>query len=474
MNQRSAFKSVSRRRWAASLLLASAPLTAALAQEAPDASVAEEQAEAAPRQPRLRFSVEAKAQFRDSDENAYPSPPRTQPTALQGSASGLGSLVAPVHTSASLATVNEGSHLELSTVTLYADAEWGGALVMHAKIDVVDLYDRNPTSSDHNVDVDEAWIRFGREAGPAELPERPGAYLKVGKFPKFERQNDRHLESYGLVSTAFNRFEDSGLEVGADLGRYLYLKASLTQGNPVFIRDPNALAGDNGTTTANSRLGSGIPLLYDAEVEDLDLDGDLEVGAGLGMRWENASRSSAFDLLVWGYRRKLANTVALNGTIYPGDLDFLNGPITSTPLPLTDDDKQELGGNLRLHFGGFSFFGQYVDQELGGLKRRGFEGEVAWTFELPVVWGVGGSQLFSYLAPAVRYSKLEPEFAGGSVLFPYPSVRAEWEKIDFGLRLGILDDIDLTIEYADHQFTIVSDGSEGENNELLATLRFKI
>ena len=33
-------------------------------------------------------------------------------------------------------------------------------------------------------------------------------------MPKFERQNDRHLESYGLVSTAFNRFEDFGVEAG--------------------------------------------------------------------------------------------------------------------------------------------------------------------------------------------------------------------------------------------------------------------
>ena len=32
-----------------------------------------------------------------------------------------------------------------------------------------------------------------------------------------------------------------------DLGRHVYVKVSATQGNPVFIRDPNALAGDNGT-----------------------------------------------------------------------------------------------------------------------------------------------------------------------------------------------------------------------------------
>ena len=44
-----------------------------------------------------------------------------------------------------------------------ADATWGELLAAHAKIDAIDLYDRNPTSGDKELDVDEAWIRFGRE-----------------------------------------------------------------------------------------------------------------------------------------------------------------------------------------------------------------------------------------------------------------------------------------------------------------------
>jgi hypothetical protein len=118
-------------------------------------------------------------------------------------------------------------------------------------------------------------------------------YAKIGKFGHFERQNDRHTESYGLVSTAFNRFEDQGLEVGVDLGSHFYVKGSLTQGNPLFFRDPNALAGDNGTPERDPDLHpaavpdllSGFPIFYDAEVEDVDFDGDLEVGYGLGVRF---------------------------------------------------------------------------------------------------------------------------------------------------------------------------------------------
>ena len=43
-----------------------------------------------------------------------------------------------------------------------ARAEGEAMDLAHAKIDFIDLYDRNPTSTDRNVDVDEAWIRFGR------------------------------------------------------------------------------------------------------------------------------------------------------------------------------------------------------------------------------------------------------------------------------------------------------------------------
>ncbi|HSN88070.1 MAG TPA: hypothetical protein VL025_15030, partial [Thermoanaerobaculia bacterium] len=69
-------------------------------------------------------------------------------------------------------TVNAGSHFEVSAVTLLLDANWGDGLAAHGKIDFIDLYDRNPTSSDKKVDVDEAWIRFGIDPEPATLAPR--------------------------------------------------------------------------------------------------------------------------------------------------------------------------------------------------------------------------------------------------------------------------------------------------------------
>lgn len=432
------------------------------AQEPQDEEVQEE----ASLRPRLDFGLEAKANFRNSEGNRFPVRFPFRPEQLP-----------PGQTQGFEETVNEGSHFEASTVTLFVDAVWGDGLAAHGKIDFIDLYDRNPTSTDTKVDVDEAWIRFGVETDPATLAPRSGVYLKVGKFPKFERQDDRHLESYGLVSTAFNRFEDAGAELGLSLGPHVYGKFTATQGNPVFLRDPNALAGDNGTdvrlrANPDPELKSGIVMLYDAEIEDLDTDGDLELGAGLGVRFADASGRNALDVLAWGYRRKLADTVELEGTFYGGDLDLLDGSGGLTPLPVTGDEKEEFGGNVWLYLGGFCFFGQYVDQDLGGLGRTGLEGELTWRFDLPLVWAVDDRQLFTFIAPSVRYSKLDNDFRSHP-LSPAPSLAWDWEKLDYGVRLGLFTGIDLTVEYADNTF-ILGSGAERNNNELLSTLRWRI
>ncbi len=415
----------------------------------------------------LSWGVELKGHYRSSDAQRLPNPANFPPEFLP-----------PGQTQAFLETVDQGKAFELSTTTLLVDAALGESIAARLKIDFIDLYDRNPTSSDSAVDVDEAWIRFGRD--PDFASPGLGAFLKVGKFGSFERQNDRHLESYGLVSTAFNRFEDQGVEMGVGLGSHLYLRLSATEGNPLFMRDPNALAGDNGTPELNPNvnpnpnpvLKSGFPILYDTEVESFDVDGNFERGAGLGVRFGDRDAGPFVDLLGWARERRLAATVRLNGTFYGGDLDLLNGPSDAVGLPISGDRKREVGGNLWIYWGGASFFGQYVDQEVAGMKRLGYEAELAWRFDLPLLAATGARQLFPFIQPAVRYSFLDPKFEGGSPQYPAPSLRWDWEKRDYGLRLAIVDGSDLTLEYADQTMTLLN-GRKVPLDELLVTLRVR-
>ena len=417
-----------------------------------------------------KLGVEAKLHYRHSDDNSILNP----------------NFPINVGRPVFLSTVDPGSHIELSTVTLVGDASWGEHLAGNVRIDVGNLYDRNPTSTGKKVIVHDAWLRLGREARPAVMPEGSGGYFKLGKFAHFERQDDRHLESWGLLSTAFNRFSDVGFEGGVELGRFVYAKASITTGNPLFIRDPNALAGDNGTDALLRpppndvpKLGSGFVIPYDTEVQDIGNGSNPQTSVGLGFHFSDESGQNGVDVLAWGRERKLADTVELEGTFYGGDLDLLNGPFSTSrlggpfSLPLTDDKKKEAGANVWVYWGGLSVFGQYVDQKVAGMKRKGIEGEVAWRFDLPVVWGLAGRQLFPHIQPALRYSKLEPEFRGGSPKFPAPSVRWDWEKIDAGLRVTIIEGLDVTAEYSKNEFVLLN-GTHRENNESLVTFRWKM
>src|SRR4028118_548208 len=120
--------------------------------------------------PRLSFGVEAKANFRESEENRFAVPFDFPPAQL------------PVgETRGFEETVNAGSHFEVSAVTLLLDAERGDGLAAHGKIDFIDLYDRNPTSTARKGDVDEAWIRFGIEPEPAPLAPRGGVHVEAGQ-----------------------------------------------------------------------------------------------------------------------------------------------------------------------------------------------------------------------------------------------------------------------------------------------------
>jgi hypothetical protein len=373
-----------------------------------------------------------------------------------------------------LKTPDPHGSLEVQDVMLAAEADLTPDVSARASIHFLDLYNRNPTSSDDRVFVREAWIRFGRKFDVLRTIPKTTLYLQLGKAPRFSKQLDRKLESYGLWGTAVGRFEEVGAELGGTLGKWIYFRGSVVTPNPLFFRDPNALAGDNGTPerTEGSTIPvvyqSGFPILYDAKAQDVNFKGNFQYGGGIGFRVLGGEEGrDGVDVLGWVFTRSLADRVPIRGTFYSGDLRLLKG--NGVSLPIAGREKTEWGANLDARFHGVSLFAQYVYQKIAGLPRKGVEAELAWRIPLNGVFVSGDTPVLNWIAPTVRYS----EIANGTPNTPgfvAPSVTWTWYKYDFGFRLGILRGVDLTAEYARHD-AILKNGRVIHPDELLTTLR---
>jgi hypothetical protein len=367
-------------------------------------------------------------------------------------------------------TVDPGAAFELTTVNVRGEGEVTSGVQAKVEVHVLDLYNRNPTSSDDRILVREAWLRFGQ--GPeASRPGAGKAYLLVGLAPRFTKQLVRRLDSYGMWGTAVGRFEQPQLQAGARFGRHAYARASIGNGNPVFMRDTNALAGDNGTPdrspgSPDRIYETGLPILYDAKPADINLDGKLEWGAGVGARFER-EEGEALDVLLWRFQRPLAEAAKIRGTRLLGDLDLLRGE--GFPLPISGRRKSEWGVNLVAAKAGFRLFGQYVDQEIAGLERRGFEAELGWIHRLPGLLLIKESPLLPWIQPAVRVSYIDNLFDVPRS-FPSLSVGWDWTKYDLGLRVGIVRGVDVTVEYSRHN-AFIPQRPTIHPDEWLATLR---
>ncbi|MGZ8869202.1 MAG: hypothetical protein ACXW2P_12740, partial [Thermoanaerobaculia bacterium] len=327
----------------------------------------------------LRHRLEIRANYRDSNAErfqlAFPFPPILLPA---GQARGF------------METVDPGQHVELQLATLQLDASYGRWFRARAKVHAVDKYRRNPTSNDRTSDIDELYFVVGDMPEFLERPDRTSFFVLAGKSPRMERQPVRLLESYGLAATSFNRFEDVQAIAGGSIGRNFYWRVQGANGNPLYFRDANALAGDNGIPellepNPDPDLKSGFPILYNAETEDLFFNTDhMQFGQAIGYRWANDDQTTGFDLILFHYRRDLADKVELTGTFYGGDLDLLNGPFEQGfGTPLQGRKKQEYGGRFYGEFRGVTAIAQFTKQHLAGLQRQAFEVESGYRFAIP-------------------------------------------------------------------------------------------
>jgi hypothetical protein len=370
-------------------------------------------------------------------------------------------------------TVDAGAHAELSVAQIKLDLGYGNWFLAHTQLHAQDKYRRNPTSADRKVDADELWIQIGPRPEFLARPERTSFFVQLGKFVKMERQPIRVLESYGLVATSFNRFEDVGVMTGGSIGRNLYWRLTGTSGNPLYFRDPNALAGDNGIKellqpNPDPRLKSGFPILYDTRVEDLALDTtQMSFGQGLGYRWQNDAQTFGFDAIAFHYRRNLRDgeNAPLTGTFYGVDLDLLEGPL-DRGLPIRGNKKEETGARVYTEWKGLTSTIQFTSQTVAGMHRSGAEGEFGYKFD----WR-GGEGFLQSIQPAVRWSELHYGFKGNGALYPAPSIWWNWTKIDAGIRIGFAKHVDLTIERARNN---IGAPKKIHPDETLATVRIRI
>jgi len=348
-------------------------------------------------------------------------------------------------------TPDPGSSFELQHLAITGEGFVTSGVFAKFEVRFFDLYNRNPTSSDAMVFVRQAFVRFGGKPELLDGTKGSRAYALFGVAPRFSKQTTRRLETYGLLGTAIGRFEQAQLEIGGSFGDHLYARAMVGSGNPLFLRDTNVLAGDNLSDGPAPKPGStyqsGFPILYDAKVTEINVAGSPETGFGLGARMGGGEKAGA-DVLAWYFSRRLADTARLRGTDYPGELAVLKG--NGFPIPTSGDKRHEWGVNLQAKVKGLRFFGQWIEQDLAGAGRYGLEAEVAWIFPLPGLFLVGESPFGNWIQPTFRFSWLDNRFAAPRA---YPRLAAQWpwKKFDFGLRLGLVRNVDLTAEYTFHR-----------------------
>lgn len=387
----------------------------------------------------FRLRVEIKAAFRDSRDLSITVPNTGTPFPIV------------------MRTVDPGASVEIPNLGLTLEADLTPDIFARAVVNVLDLYNRNPTSSADRIQLREAFVRFGKKVETLRIEEATSFYLQLGKAPRFSKQIVRRLESYGLWGTAVGRFEETGAEAGGSFGPHVYWRASATGGTPLFFRDPNALAGDNGTpertvgSTTPVVYNSGFPILYDTMAPDASGSGKFQVGGGAGFRWNwGASGRDGVDVLAWIFHRELSDRASIHGSFYGGDLRLLQGDGIS--LPFEGNEKLEWGVNVEARFGPVHFFGQAVKQDIAYLWRQGYEAELSWRIPLPGLFASGDQSVVNWVEPAVRISNIDNLWENPPG-FVAPSVSWNWIKYDFGVRVGIVRGLDLTAEYARHDAT---------------------
>ena len=112
--------------------------------------------------------------------------------------------------------------------------------------------------------------------------------------------------------------------------------------------------------------------------------------------------------------------------------------------------------------------GSTSHQDIAGLVRSGYEVEAGYRIPLNGLFAVGDQPWFNWIQPAVRISRIENDFSAPAAMLA-KSFAWDWTKLDIGFRVGIVRNVDLTVEYARHDMR--TKAQVFHPDELLVTLR---
>ena len=267
------------------------------------------------------------------------------------------------------------------------------------------------------------------------------------------------------------------LQLGGTLGRHAYWRAQVGKGNPLYYRDTNVLAGDNGTRpegtlTPSPAYDTGFPIFYDAKMDDLDTHGQLEWGAGLGF----AARDGRSPRAAWrgpprlvlpppaGRLRRAARHVRPRRPRAAARQRAI-------PLPFEGRDKSEVGAQRRRPLRPVA--ARRADRAPGHRRRscaRGSTPRLRCHLALPGLFLVGETPVGNWIRPVLRVSIIDNLF-DAPVTYPALSVDWDWKKYDIGVRFGIVRDVDLTVEYLAPRHDRAHGGRTLHPDEFLVTLR---
>ena len=213
-------------------------------------------------------------------------------------------------------TPDPGSHVELNVADIQLDLGYGDWMAARAKVHVAAKHRRNPTSTDDDIDADELWVRIGEKPEFLARPERHVVLPAGRQVPEDGAPAGapaRKLRPRRDVVQSLRR--RAGARRRHDRPQLLLARAGREWQSALHARSERALRRQRHARSQviegkEPELGSGFPILYNAETEDLFFDtSNVQIGEALGYRWQSDDETLGFDVIVFHYQRDLADTV---------------------------------------------------------------------------------------------------------------------------------------------------------------------